>query len=1196
MLINSLNEIIKVNDGFKNAINMYLNLNKTDKILSYIPTTSSVNILNQYMESVLDNKSQATVLIGPYGKGKSHLLLVLLAILSLERNKENDMIVGQVFNSIKNVDVDTAEQGKKVWKSKKRFLPIIISNSHGDLNQAFLLGLHDAIKRDSLQNLVPETYYSTAVQSIENWKKNYHNTFDLFVKRLGEKSITYKSLLADLNAYKEESLKIFREIYPDLTSGSQFNPMVNSEILSLYKAFNDKLCDEYNYSGIYIIFDEFSKFIESKDKKAVGSDMKLLQDVCELAQESKNAQIFITLVTHKSIKEYANYLSNDIINSFTGIEGRIEEKYFITSTKNNYELIQNAIIKKDSDLHSLSQLDKYFDDERVAAYYSIPAFRTMFEYNDFEHIIMRGCYPLNPISAYILLNISEKVAQNERTLFTFISKDEANSMARYIKKHKAYMGWLINADMIYDYFKSIFKKDIANTYVHGEWLKAEYAISNAKSDEQVKLLKCLALINIINKTDELPANESIISKASGIDGAESILDELVSNQLVYIKGSTGCYVFKTSVGADLKNEIKKRRIIKGDKYNISAVFSSVSGMDFESPKQYNHNLMMTRYFKYEFVNYDTFVQINDFNSFFDSEEICDGKILALVFNEKDTNISEDLIIKKLNMYKNERIVVLKPDNTCKLIKQVQDYEILQELRKDSTFVENNKVLINELDIFEEEIVEELNDYIAKAYGLENECKAYYFDETTKIWEQKNINKLISSICNKYYNRTPIINNELINKHYIKTSPIKKARKAIIEYILSGNEDKSFYQGTSPEATIYRAVFVNTNLISGEPSSNMRIVLQQFSHFMENCNENRISLSNLIGQLIRAPYGMRKGVLPLYLSYILSQRSDDIIIYFGTKEVELTADIVLNMCEHPEDYALFVSAENIEKNKYINALHTTFDVGGSFNLSGSRLNNILVSMQRWFRALPQITRSFKKKCNLFENDAYYNAMLQIKPLLQKSDANPYEIIFIKIPNAFSQDGNLVQALEGLIRFKTILDNYMEWLINQTIEKTILVFDKKANEDLNHTLMAWYDKQSDMSKLGLYGNKVTGLMNYIKEMNIYDDSLIVRNIIKIISEAYIENWNDDSLEEYISVLTETKLQIESINDVAPNEQYKKEISFTNSSGVSVKKYYDKVSENTGNILRNIIEDALDDFSDLSINDKTAILVEMLEKILK
>ena len=89
MKINSLNEVINFDSNFKTAINLYLSLNKKEKVISYIPTKSSVAILNDYLCSVVENKQKETLLVGPYGKGKSHLLLVLMAILSMERVDEN---------------------------------------------------------------------------------------------------------------------------------------------------------------------------------------------------------------------------------------------------------------------------------------------------------------------------------------------------------------------------------------------------------------------------------------------------------------------------------------------------------------------------------------------------------------------------------------------------------------------------------------------------------------------------------------------------------------------------------------------------------------------------------------------------------------------------------------------------------------------------------------------------------------------------------------------------------------------------------------------------------------------------------------------------------------------------------------------------------------------------------------------------
>ena len=95
-----LRDYVKFNSDFRDSVNLYLDLNKTDKIKSYIPTKSSVDILEQYLDAVLENKQHSTLLIGPYGKGKSHLLLMLLATLTLENNAKNDSLMLELENKI----------------------------------------------------------------------------------------------------------------------------------------------------------------------------------------------------------------------------------------------------------------------------------------------------------------------------------------------------------------------------------------------------------------------------------------------------------------------------------------------------------------------------------------------------------------------------------------------------------------------------------------------------------------------------------------------------------------------------------------------------------------------------------------------------------------------------------------------------------------------------------------------------------------------------------------------------------------------------------------------------------------------------------------------------------------------------------------------------------------------------------------
>ena len=145
---------------------------------------------------------------------------------------------------------------------------------------------------------------------------------------------------------------------------------------------------------------------------------------------------------------------------------------------------------------------------------------------------------------------------------------------------------------------------------------------------------------------------------------------------------------------------------------------------------------------------------------------------------------------------------------------------------------------------------------------------------------------------------------------------------------------------------------------------------------------------------------------------------------------------------------------------------------------------------------------------------------------------------------------------------------------------------------HTLQEWYEAQSTLAKQGLHSDSVTSLMSLIADMKTFDEVELVKKVVHAVTDVYLDSWNDSSMENYLEVLKSVKEEIENINDenaIAGNL----ELSFIGKDGKKIVRYYEHVSEGTGTILKNMISDNLEDFSDLSVNDKVAILLEMIEK---
>ena len=63
--------------------------------------------------------------------------------------------------------------------------------------------------------------------------------------------------------------------------------------------------------------------------------------------------------------------------------------------------------------------------------------------------------------------------------------------------------------------------------------------------------------------------------------------------------------------------------------------------------------------------------------------------------------------------------------------------------------------------------------------------------------------LLSDICEENFKKTPIVNNELINKQEI-SAPIKKARNIIVDMLLNNSYLDFEHSKNSVECTLFRA--------------------------------------------------------------------------------------------------------------------------------------------------------------------------------------------------------------------------------------------------------------------------------------------------------------------------------------------------------------------------------------------------------
>lgn len=489
-----MSKMISVASGFQYSVNIGYDLNNDDKLKNFIPTKSALMLLKDILSSTaLDATERARVLVGAYGKGKSHIILTILSVL-MQRDRS---LFTHLMPKI-NEDPELKQLVDNYYSDKKnRILPVIINGTSGSLPQAFLLALQRTLDENGL-DIMPETNYRAAINAIQKWKADYPKTYDKFKKEI---SLPVDAFISELNDYNAAIYSEFEEVYPKLTSGSIFNPFVGFDVVELYESVVKSL-KQRGYLGIYVVYDEFSKFLESNITAASVSDTKMLQDFAEKCNRSSENELHLLLISHKEISNYIDQLPKAKVDGWRGVSERFRHIHLNNNFAQTYEIISTVIIKDRDKWEDFQDNNKARFDQLMSRYAEHAIFSDT-DQKELETTIYE-CYPLHPVSTFILPRLSERVAQNERTLFTFLSADGTSTLP------KPYC--------VYDFMDSFYRSSGANAG-RGNYKLAQSAgalIGDTRKKIQ-ELLHCQAKQVVFEPTATIALNiiiQGIIEKGA----------------------------------------------------------------------------------------------------------------------------------------------------------------------------------------------------------------------------------------------------------------------------------------------------------------------------------------------------------------------------------------------------------------------------------------------------------------------------------------------------------------------------------------------------------------------------------------------------------------------------------------------------------------------------------------------------------
>lgn len=1127
-----MNEMIHIASGFQYSVNLRYDLDREEKIKDFIPSQTALNFLEDIIKSTKENSTErARVLVGAYGKGKSHMVLTMLSLLLKKDLK--------LFCHLqpKLAEHETlAKEIKRYYSSSGKLLPVIISGSNTSIPQSFLTALEQSLRDNNLLDIMPDTNYHAAVRCIEKWQHEYPDTYKTYCSMLADEPDDF---IKRLKGYDVQAYEIFERLYPQLTAGSVFNPFLGFDIAELYGSVVHTLKDR-GYQGIYVVYDEFSKYLEANIQEASVSDTKMLQDFAEKCNRSGKEQLHILLISHKEISNYIDHLPKQKTDGWRGVSERFKHIRMYEEYAQAYELI-DSVIQKDQILWRAFE-KKHHDSLTLLTkqYIRHPMFSDL-SIDKVAYVIIES-YPLHPVSVFILPRLSERIAQNERTIFTFLSADGSATLRDFLRHHSQEDFSLITADLIFDYFRPLMEKEAYDGEIHKRYLLAKSILRQIHGNIlQEKIIKILALLYMVEQFDVLPpTREELIDilrfdyPVEEIDSALNIL--IAQKYVVYLKRSNGYLCLKQSSGTDVQQKIRDFIAAHPD-MDIKSLLNSMNFNRYLYPARYNDEREITRFFAVEFITAEEVQTDTDWDV--KSESInADGILYAILVNE-ESEIQKTATILQESCQKLRRFAFILPKHYQPIRDTLFSLYAARQLRDAA---EEDYVLHDEYDLIYEDYYIIVSNFL-QSYTHPEMKQAYYYHlgKRLHIHRRAELSSLLSKICDFVYPKTPIINNEVINKNEITSMAVKSRHKVVNAILRPQTEDNLGLVGMGQDTSIMRSTLLRTGILVPDDNEwrwnrhtgneEMDYTLDSIYSFLEHAGEDHSeSFADLYHQLIKPDggIGLRKGVIPILLAVAMRQYPQSLLIYERDEQLPIQADTLEKINAHPEKYQLRRLHWSQEKENYVKELRNIFD--------GSRQDNdydvidydaAARAIMNWYLALPKYTKEMQQK------PTGEKLGRQIKAFRKaiNSERSKSRMLFEKIPAAchLVQDDKdcFVDVIKGI---KAELDGALTELI-EAIRKFLMERFKKAQParaSLHAILMDWYDQLPSGVEEEVFSDGTTAFLT-ICQCDVFDDEQLVRHLGQEVTGLRLEDWSDKTYPEFCAKVSRYKQTAEAFQPV-------------------------------------------------------------------
>ena len=647
-------------------------------------------------------------------------------------------------------------------------------------------------------------------------------------------------------------------------------------------------------SGVLLTVDELGKFLEYESYHPQHREIHLLQLLAEHARQSHDAPLHVVVLLHQAFEYYTHRLGKHLRDEWQKVQGRYNAIAFLEPAEQTLKIVAAAFDQQ----HGLtaylhSQLNEWTKQLSImgALPQNLPDSQTQG--------IFQQCYPLHPLSLLILPVLCQKIAQNERTLFSYLGSTEPFGLKTRLGQLE--IGSWIFPSELYDYFIAQQMGGFSDPLTYRRWLEVVTALERfdaAPDDDAVQLLKTIGLLNLIGGQRGLKASPELLRLLFS-DDLDALLKRLTAASIIHFRQYNQEYRVWQGSDFDL-DEALESTVTEFANQPIVPILNNLAPIPPMVARRVSIETGSLRSFAVRFASKSHPHSQNN-----------DGLVLVIYLTEDDEK-------KQASQFKSQDIVaVCGFDQHEQLRETVLNKMALDELPKRYAALHQDPVAYREYLAWLAHAETETATRFMNLLAEPNELGWYFNGKKQTVTSRRDLQSRLSAwLETQYYPLAPLLRNELIMWEQPSASA-NTGRNRLIQAMLTASDQESVGISKTPaEMSLYLSLLKASRLhrrVDGilgiyppdehcDPCK-LHPVWEGITDYLGDSGK-QVQVTALYHFLRGRPYGIKLGVLPvLLIAYLLGYRREVALYQEGVYCAQLTMEQAELLCKRPEFFAL-----------------------------------------------------------------------------------------------------------------------------------------------------------------------------------------------------------------------------------------------------------------------------------------------------